>query len=39
MNKPTSKKQEDAITHTHIRKGHSENEKEPYGNYKYGNRG
>ena len=28
MNKPTSKKQEDAITHTHTRKGHSENEKE-----------
>lgn len=28
MNKPTSTKQEDAITHTHIRREHSENEKE-----------
>lgn len=27
MNKPTSMKQEDAITHTHIRKEHSENGK------------
>ena len=28
MNKPTSTKQEDAITHTHIRREHSENKKE-----------
>ena len=40
MNKPTSKKQEDAITHTYIHKKGAFREWEgAYGNYKYGNRG